>query len=259
MKLWDKLFKKSMSKKVPGFSNEPKETTTVGIEDASDKIYQKICNAPIAEHLPGGTNQIALVLSSLAVIYNLEAYSCSQQIWEEVFSSYQDVLVRTKLLGYEADSSLNCLKIKHNSLVKDDKTARRTYVYCLSSFNQWQSVIRNQEDIAKLDQFTLCLPDTSMQNISLHPAEDPEYGLVSYKPIMVNGIPTSKLYLSKLRSSQGESLSWKRHGSIKVDGVQGLTDIYESRLPNGMVYKTVYVNTYGTVNSEIFPSGFTTE
>ena len=40
--------------------------------------------------------------------------------------------------------------------------------------------------------------------------DDPEYGLVVNKPIYVQGINGSKMYLSNLKSSLGENLIWNR-------------------------------------------------
>lgn len=85
---------------------------------------------------------------------------------------------------------------------------------------------------------------------------DPEYGLVPEKPVYCRYVDGSEDYLDSLRTENGEKLVWNRRGSRAVDGIEGLVDIYDSTLPNGQAYRTVYVNMYAHSNSTTAPAGF---
>ena len=88
---------------------------------------------------------------------------------------------------------------------------------------------------------------------------DPEFGIVPEKPIYTMAteiVDGQRAYLSKLRTVNGEKITWERLGSTSVDGVNGLIDIYETFLPSGVPYKTLYINMYGAKTSQSAPSGF---
>ncbi len=85
---------------------------------------------------------------------------------------------------------------------------------------------------------------------------DPEYGFVPEKPIYTNGVDGEKQYLRSLRTSTGSVISWNRRGSIGVDGINGMIDIYDIFLPSGELYRTLYLNMYSPENSTHAPVGF---
>ena len=88
---------------------------------------------------------------------------------------------------------------------------------------------------------------------------DPEFGLVPEKPIYTIAtdiVEGQRAYLSKLRTVNGEKITWNRRGSTSVDGVHGMIDIYETFLPSGQQYKTLYINMYGAKKSISAPNGF---
>lgn len=89
--------------------------------------------------------------------------------------------------------------------------------------------------------------------------DDPEFGLVPEKPIYTLAtdiVEGQRAYLSKLRTSNGEIITWKRLGSTSVEGVHGMIDIYETFLPSGQPYATLYINMYGAKKSVAAPKGF---
>ena len=88
---------------------------------------------------------------------------------------------------------------------------------------------------------------------------DPEFGLVPEKPIFTLAteiVDGQRAYLSKLRTLNGERITWKRLGSTAVEGINGMIDIYETFLPSGTPYKTLYINMYGARTSKSAPAGF---
>ena len=89
--------------------------------------------------------------------------------------------------------------------------------------------------------------------------DDPEFGLVPEKPIFTLAtdiVEGQKAYLNNLRTLSGERITWKRVGSTSTENIHGMIDIYETFLPSGQPYKTLYINMYGARRSVTAPRGF---
>ena len=79
---------------------------------------------------------------------------------------------------------------------------------------------------------------------------DPDYSLVPEKPIFVNGFMGSYMYLSMLKTDQGELLRNERRGSMRAEGIEGLVDIYDTfRANDSSAYGTIYICIYGNSTS----------
>ena len=89
-----------------------------------------------------------------------------------------------------------------------------------------------------------------------HNELDADFGLVPQKPIYTVAIDEQEKYLKSLRTINGEPIKWNRRGSMSVDGVKGMVDVYDTYLPSGEEYKTLYINMYGAYNSTFAPKGF---
>ncbi len=85
---------------------------------------------------------------------------------------------------------------------------------------------------------------------------DSQFGLLPEKPIYTAGIDEQERYLQSLRTPTGEPIKWSRRGSMSVNGIHGLIDVYDIYLQSGAEYKTIYINMYGAKNSTIAPKGF---
>ena len=88
---------------------------------------------------------------------------------------------------------------------------------------------------------------------------DADFGLVPEKPIYtlaLKSVEGEKEYLDKLFLENGEDVEYERRGSMSVDGINGMIDIYDIYLLSGEHYKTVYVNMYGAKTSSKAPAGF---
>ena len=71
---------------------------------------------------------------------------------------------------------------------------------------------------------------------------DADFGLVPEKPIYtlaLKSVSGEREYLNKLYTDNGENIEYERRGSMCVDGINGMIDIYDTYLPNGQLYKTV--------------------
>ena len=89
---------------------------------------------------------------------------------------------------------------------------------------------------------------------------DADFGLVPEKPIFtlaLKSVEGEKEYLDKLYTVNGEKIKYNRRGSTSVNGINGMIDIYETYLPSGQPYKTIYINMYGAKQSTKTPAGFT--
>ena len=88
---------------------------------------------------------------------------------------------------------------------------------------------------------------------------DADFGLVPEKPIFtlaLMSVDGEKEYLNQLYTAKGEKITYTRQGSTGVDGINGMIDIYDTYLPSGDFYKTIYINMYGAKRSQSAPKGF---
>lgn len=88
---------------------------------------------------------------------------------------------------------------------------------------------------------------------------DEDFGLVPEKPIFtlaLKSVDGEEEYLDKLRTESGERIKYTRRGSTSAAGINGMIDIYDTFLPSGQPYKTIYINMYGVKASVSAPKGF---
>lgn len=88
---------------------------------------------------------------------------------------------------------------------------------------------------------------------------DENFGLIPYNPIYtltLKSVNGQKEYLNKLYTENGEKIKWNRRGSVCVKGINGMVDVYDTYLPSGLLYKTLYFNMYGERESTKAPYGF---
>ena len=88
---------------------------------------------------------------------------------------------------------------------------------------------------------------------------DEDFGVVPEKPVFTLALKSvigEEEYLKSLRTINCEPIKWSRCASISVDGVNGIIDVYDTYLPSGQFYKTIYINMYGANQSTKAPNGF---
>jgi hypothetical protein len=89
--------------------------------------------------------------------------------------------------------------------------------------------------------------------------EKDDFGLTPENPIFTlaaKSVDGEIEYLEKLRTESGEKITYYRRGSTSAAGVHGMTDVYNTYLPSGELYKTIYINMYGAADSTGVPIGF---
>ena len=90
---------------------------------------------------------------------------------------------------------------------------------------------------------------------------DDDFGLVPEKPIYtlaLKSVDGEEEYLDRLYTESGEKIKYTRRGSTSAEGINGMIDIYDTFLPSGQPYKTIYINMYGAKTSVSAPRGFST-
>lgn len=89
-----------------------------------------------------------------------------------------------------------------------------------------------------------------------------DFGLVPQNPIYTlarSSVDGQKEYLDRLYTAKGKKIKYIRCGSMNVTGVNGAVDIYETYLPSGEYYKTIYISMCSEKCSLRAPDGFSFE
>lgn len=210
---------------------------------------------------PGGQRQASNIIISLAKLFGLKLEECDAKKYYDVLSTYSDVLIRRVITQSPDEVILASLQVNHADLVKSKETAQKTLAFVTLNMKNNDFKLNTAEDLSVLDLVAGTLAEMAQTANSNTEAEqdnlgDSEYGLVANKPIYTKGVKGSKQYIESLKTALGEKLTWNRRGSMSVQGINGMIDVYESTLPSGKPYKTLYVNMYGSKNSDITPKGF---
>lgn len=210
---------------------------------------------------PGKQIQASNVIISLAKLYNINLDSCDARKYHEILTTYSDVVIRRVVTQSSNDHIFQSLQVKHGELVKNKELAMKVLAFVTICMNNQEFVINSDEDMTVLDMLVesyIEIEETAKENAEAETAnlDDPEYGLVASKPIYTSGVGGSHKYLDALKTTLGEELTWERVGTTSAEGINGIIDIYTSKLPSGQTYKTLYVNMYGSKNSTKIPKGF---
>lgn len=259
------------SNKVPnGFSIQTKplnkkQAMEKAIANSSNDDINKLCDGLETEPqtmkmaFPGGERQKGCVVRSLCKIFNIN--SSDALVQKKLVRIYLDVLVRKVIIKCSEKDILSNLKVNHKDLIKTETIANSVMTYIFMNMMNNDFEIKSEEDLQTVGFLvgSLAENEENREENEVHQTEnldDAEYGLVPEKPIYTNGVSGSNAYLERLTTTLGEKLSWERQGSMSVDGINGMIDIYDGYLPSGKRYKTLYVNMYGAANSATAPKGF---
>lgn len=209
----------------------------------------------------GGKRQANNIITSLGVMLNLRLDSCDKKDYLELLTMFAETVTGIVVFSSSNSNIMDSLQSQHSKFVKTRTDARNVLSFFTRNMNDTSFSVNSADDMRKIELFSSVLSNNEQTTARNRKAEsefldDPEYGLVPNKPIYTNGARGSDRYLSQLKTILGEPLSWNRSGSMSVDGIEGMVDIYDSSLPSGRSYKTLYVNMYGSNNSTTIPRGF---
>lgn len=151
---------------------------------------------------------------------------------------------------------------------KQEEKANEETLEALESTNETLTINENNEDNSSDELVNSILEFQAEQTIKVMNANesnqpnnenDDDFGLIPKKPIYtlaLKSVNGEKEYLNKLYTSNGEKLTYNRRGSMSTEGINGMIDIYDTFLPSGELYKTIYINMYGAYESSKAPNGF---
>lgn len=231
-------------------------------EEKVDLAYRCYKQEMVSAIFPSGKQQVSNIICSLAKIYKLNLALCDARKYHEILTTYSDVLIRRIITQSSEKHILQSLQVKHAELVKNKEIAQQVLGFVILNMNNNAFALNTDEDFSVLDMAIASfsrIEQIASENLEAENAnlDDPEYGLVVSKPIYTEGVGGSHKYLESLRTTLGEKLTWTRLGSTSSPEVNGMIDIYQGALPSGKIYKTLYVNMYGSKNSTKIPKGFT--
>lgn len=210
---------------------------------------------------PGGKEQASRIIKSLAVILGIDLSALKPIDYYNVLTIYSGVLIRRVVTKSTDEHIIVSLQVNHKQYIKNEMLAQQVLAYCTINMNNNSFALESTEDIDTLNMFDNILTqnrETSRlnedaQNDNL---DDEEYGLVPNKPIYTTGVGGSEKYLRSLTTSDGKAIIWDRRGSMSVNGINGMIDVYDISFVDGRRYKTIYINMYGTSISQKAPNGF---
>jgi hypothetical protein len=83
-----------------------------------------------------------------------------------------------------------------------------------------------------------------------------EFGHEATNPIPVKGIVSNETYLSKLRTKDGNKISWKRERSVEVENIKHAIDKYNIFNTDSKHIANLYISPYHKRISNKLPKGF---
>lgn len=218
----------------------------------------------VAQHIifPRGASEASDIISSVAIILELDLSTADENKYHKILSMY------STFIYFKMSEKQPPADIILSSFIKDfaeffprGVLAKAVITYFIIHLRSPSFVIATKNNLATIDFFIpIFFPDHEHVDVNktahLMNLDDPEFGLVPNKPIYTVGVNGSRLYLSALKTSNGESIKWARRGCTQVEGVHGLVDVYDICLENGTPYKTIFINMYGVDTSKKAPCGF---
>ena len=87
--------------------------------------------------------------------------------------------------------------------------------------------------------------------------DDDDYGYTPSNPIMTSTITSSDSYLHSLRTLDGKSFTWERHGSLCMSEIGGIENVMVDKYQlflDGNEYVVIYICPYGHSSSYV-PKG----
>lgn len=211
---------------------------------------------------PGKTKQVSNIIVSLAKIYGINLESLTAKGYYDILAAFSDVLIRRTITNSSDEHIVMSLQVKHGDYIKNADIAEKVLAYCKLNMNDNSFVLDSNDKMKLLENCSGSMTEDenlSVQNLeNQENAEDEMYGLCMKKPIYANSHDDAEMFLNQLKSSLGEDLTWEQRETLDVEEIGGKVIVYNSSLPSGKSYKTIYVNEHGINADKRVPKGFTT-
>ena len=222
--------------------------------------YGKLNPDSVDAFFPKGKPQANRILKSLANIYEVNLEKCDSDVYFRILKTYEEMIYNKVLREVSDETIVNTISNEYPDLIKNINVARKALAFVMMSINNPQLSLEEDDDkaLSMMADYYSYAEETKQENKNAETMylNDPEYGLVATKPIYTTGVTASKNYVNALKTGTGDKLNWVRRGPTSAPGINGIIDIYDSYLPSGALYKTIYVNMYGSTNSSVIPRGF---
>lgn len=233
-------------------------------EKKVDLAYRCYKKELVGTVFPGGKNQASNIIISLAKLFNVDLNACSAQQYYSVLSCFTDVFIRCTIMNMADERIVASLQVKHRDYIKTKTVAEKVLAFCKLSMSDPAFILNNPKDLVLLDGCSGSMTENehkAVQNIAIQEEsiDDPEYGLCMTKPVYTSGSDDAEMFLNSLTSALGEDLSWEQRETLDVDGIAGKVIVFDSYLPSGKSYKTLYVNEHGINAERRVPKGFLTK
>ncbi len=246
------------------FMKKKKDKTLKELTDEQilQVVYEKGFKSPANAMLfPNGTRELVKIVTSLAKITNVTLDSSDPIKYLHLAQMYVEICSYQVISKSTNNYMMRALQEKHPDIVKDRTTARRVLVFSLLHMEDREFSLDNADDLSKFcgrESLFVEVDRIAVENdkIANQHITDFDYGLTKENPVYTDGAAGSDRYLSYLLSADGENLVWERICVHQVEGINGLVDEYQSKLPSGEVYKSVFCNLYANATSVVIPNGF---
>ena len=86
--------------------------------------------------------------------------------------------------------------------------------------------------------------------------DDPDYGLIPEKPILVHGYFDQRSYMERLQTTDGEEIEFTDKGTVNTDKVGGPVGIYQAKTKSGKSLPDLYISYFCLITSNKAPRGF---
>jgi len=139
-----------------------------------------------------------------------------------------------------------------------DKELDELYLYLLDLQNK----IRIEQFFKQMPKemkelfFSELQTNTQACNTDEIPNTVGQFGLDPTNPVPVYFIPSSNIYLERLRTTDGQSIKWERDGSLSIPSIEKSIDKYKIFDNAGKFLTHIYISPYHKKTSKKAPKGF---
>ena len=229
-------------------------------EKRFEAFYNSLQHERESLFLPNGKEQLIIILRSLAMICDVDLDTCDIEKYNDFLRMYIDVWARRNVLSSTEDSeerAIASLLRKHDLLNRD--SALKAYHFCnLNCDNPLFSLLctEDYETFKFVNQSEDADGSASKADEISENIDAKDYGLSPENPVRVSDPNRFQQFLSGLKTVFGEELSWEDADVVLSDADSASKCYaYNSILPSGRRYKTVYITASGNSVTRI-PSGF---
>jgi hypothetical protein len=207
-----------------------------GLQDLFEKIQREIFpNGKI--DIDAGTKELLRILNN----------KVNEETAQTIFLKSSSICYTTSLNNEFSKERLKQHLSPYALHYFNDKALNDFYAYLLSK-NARANILEISREFSK-----------SMNPRGTDQEEMPEgygeFGLEITNPIPVSSIPDSYFYLQKLKTTNGETITFNRIGSMQAPNITNLIDAYKIFV-NGKPRATIYICPYNKETSTKAPKGF---